>query len=695
MPGRNFKQPGKRLSSMNPRPFLIPVLCAGIAQGAELPVKQIALYKHGVGYFERQGSVAAGDSARLDFKADQMNDVLKSLSIFEKGSGRVSGIRYDSSIPLEEKLAEFPFKIENGQALSAILDQLRGARVELQFGNEKTAGIVVGARVLPLGPQPGAGPTREQITLLLDNGDLRTFDLAAASSLRFTDPKLQGQFRDYLLAVASSRSEEKRSVFIDSVGASGAREITASYIVPSPVWKSSYRLLLGDKAPSTLEGWAIVDNTTGEDWTNVRMSLISGKPISFISELYEPKYITRLTADLPEEQAVKPVVYASAMRKAASGVAGGAPGGVGGGVMGGILGGIPSSAPPPAPGMNGRLDQYAKLQDAPRATFIPAVAEERGDLFEYDIATPVTVRKNESAMLPFLQEKIDARRLLIFSPETPLHPLQAAELKNATGKTLDGGPITVYDAATYAGEALVATVKAGDRRLISYAVDLGTSVTTAFDSSRTITREVHLSHGVLTSKLAGTETKTFTASNVDAKTKSLIIEHPKRQQFELLSPKTPSETTPNGYRFELAIPANGSAKLAVSEERVFDSTTLISNMGNDQITVVLQNKSLSDAGKRALNGIVAAKAKIAALDRQITATNAHIDSLNNDAKRVRDNIGTLNGVSGQQTQVQTYANRLASIETEITAASDSRKALQTQKADAQKALDSSIATLEF
>ena len=670
---------------MNPRPFLLPVLCAGIAQGAELPVKQIALYKHGVGYFERQGSVAAGDSARLDFKADQMNDVLKSLSIFEKGGSRVAGVRYDSSIPLEEKLAEFPFKIENGQALSAILDQLRGARVELQFGNERTAGIVVGARVLPSGTQPGAGPTREQITLLLDNGDLRTFDLAAASSLRFTDPKLQGQFRDYLLAVASSRSEEKRSVFIDSVGASGAREITASYIVPSPVWKSSYRLLLGDKAPSTLEGWAIVDNTTGEDWTNVRMSLISGKPISFTSELYEPKYITRLTADLPEEQAVKPVVYASAMRKAASGGAGGAA----------IeMRMAPSAAPPSPLAMNSRLDGIPRL-DRQSTIATPAAAEERGDLFEYDIATPVTVRKNESAMLPFLQDKIDARRLLIFSPETPLHPLQAAELKNVTGKTLDGGPITVYDAATYAGEALVATVKAGDKRLISYAVDLGTTVTTAFDSSRTITREVHLSHGVLTSKLAGTETKTFTASNVDAKAKTLVIEHPKRQGFDLLSPKAPSETTPTGYRFELGVPANGSAKLAVSEERVFDSTTLISNMGNDQITVVLQNKSLSEAGKRALNGIVAAKTKIAALDRQITATNAHIDSLNNDAKRVRDNIGTLNGVSGQQTQVQTYANRLASIETEITAASDSRKTLQTQKADAQTALDSSIATLEF
>ncbi len=652
--------------------ILVFVLFVSLAFPAELPIRQIALYKHGVGFFERSGTVGAGESARLDFKAEQMNDVLKSLSILEKSGGKVSGVRYDSSIPLEQKLAEFPFKIENGQALSAILDQLRGSRVEIQFGTEKVTGIVVGARALAAAPQPGAAPGREQITLLLDSGDLRTFDLAAASGIRFSDAKLQAQFRDYLAAVAASRSTDTRSVFIDSVGG-GARDITASYIVPSPVWKSSYRLLLGDKsAASTLEGWAIVDNTTGEDWTNIRMSLISGKPISFISELYEPKYITRLTADLPEEQPVKPVLHPSAMRMEMTN--------------------LPAAA---AAGDSNSAQQFAKLQKSPRATFTPAISEERGDLFEYDIATPVTIRKNQSAMLPFLQDKLEARRLLIFSADTQLHPLQAAELKNVTGKTLDGGPITVFDAGAYAGEALVATVKAGDKRLISYAVDLGTTVTTAFDSSRNLTREVHLSHGVLTTKLAATETKTFTASNVDAKAKTLILEHPKRQQYQLLSPKTPLETTPNGYRFELAVPASGSAKLAVSEERVFDTTILISNLGSPQITEILQNKTLSDAGRRALNGIVAQKSKIADLDRQIAAASARIEALNNDAKRVRDNIGTLNGVSGQQTQVQTYAAKLASIESQISAAADQRKSLQDQRAESQTALDSSILNLEF
>lgn len=665
-----------------------PVLALCLAQttfAAELPVRQVILYKHGVGYFERSGTVPQGDSARLDFKASEMNDVLKSLSITEKGGGKVSGLRYDSSIPLEQKLAEFPFHIEAGQALSAILDQLRGARVELQFGPEKISGVIVGARAVALAPQvaPGPAPTpppapaREQITLLLDSGDLKTYDLAAASGIRFSDAKLQAQFRDYLTAVASSRSVDKRSLFIDSAGAAGAREIIASYIVPSPVWKSSYRLILSDAAP-VLEGWAIVDNTTGEDLTNVRMSLVSGKPISFISELYEPKYIARMTADLPEEQPVKPVVYAGAMRA---------------NVMSGNL------------ADSNRLEQFAKIQAAPSAGLPPrqreastiaseALAQERGDLFEYTIPTPVTVRKNESAMLPFLQGKIEARRLLIFSEGASRHPLQAAELKNITGKTLDGGPITVFDANTYAGEALVETVKAGDKRLISYAVDLGTTVTTLFDTKSAITREIHLSHGVLTQKVASAEIKAYTASNVDAKSKTLIIEHPKRPGYDLLFPK-PTETTPTGYRFELALPANGSAKIAVSEERVYNTAQQISNLNNDQIGVFIQNKILPAAARLALSAIVTAKNKIADLDRQLISTNAQTESLSSDAKRLRENIGTLNGVSGQQGQVQTYAAKLASIESEITAAQDRRKTMLQQRADAQSAVDAQIAALEF
>ena len=178
--------------------LLLPI--AALAAAAELPVKQVVLYKHGVGFFERSGKLGPGESARLDFNASEMNDVLKSLTIEERGGGKISGLRYDSMDPLGHKLAEFPFQIGAAQPLSVMLDQLKGARLELKFGSETVAGAIVNGRLVASSDKQ---PEREQLTLMLDGGELRTLDLSAATNIHFTDPQLQRQFHDYLAALAA------------------------------------------------------------------------------------------------------------------------------------------------------------------------------------------------------------------------------------------------------------------------------------------------------------------------------------------------------------------------------------------------------------------------------------------------------------------------------------------------------------
>src|SRR5208283_1129330 len=134
---------------------------------------------------------------------------------------------------------------------------------------------------------------------------------------------------------------------------------------------------------------------------------------------------------------------------------------------------------------------------SPSSIVAGASADAVGELFEYRIAQPVTIRKNESAMLPFLQENIESRKLLIWSDRSSEHPTNAAELTNTTGKVLDGGPVTVYDGGAYGGEALMETLKAGDKRLVSYAVDLGTRITEAFGTGTAVVREIRAKHGVI------------------------------------------------------------------------------------------------------------------------------------------------------------------------------------------------------
>src|SRR5438477_4828675 len=250
--------------------FALAAACVAGAFAAEIPIRQVILYKSGVGYFERAGALRPGESARIDFKASEMNDVLKSLTVEDRNGGKVTALRYDSSQPLDEKLADFPFRIGVQSSLSAFLDQMRGAKVEIRVAAESISGTIVSARVVDADEKH---PEREPLVLLADSGELRTLDLASASAIRLADPKLQTQLKDYLAVVNRSRSTDKRSIYIDSSDAK-ERQVTASYMIPAPVWKSSYRLIFSEKTDPTLEGWAIIDNTTGEDWTNIRLAVV-------------------------------------------------------------------------------------------------------------------------------------------------------------------------------------------------------------------------------------------------------------------------------------------------------------------------------------------------------------------------------------------------------------------------------------
>ena len=638
----------------------------------------VVLYKHGVGYFERAGILGPGESARLDFRAEEMNDVLKSLTVNDQG-GRVNGLRYDSSIPLEEKLNAFPFRIKEGQPLSAVLDQLKGARVELDFGQLKTAGAIVSARLV------AASQTRqefEQLTMLTDAGDLRNVDISAASSLRFADPQLQLQFRDYLAAITSSRSKDKRSVYIDSAD-SKSREVRASYIMPMPAWKSSYRLLFGPGDQPTLEGWAIVDNTTGNDWTNVKLSLVSGKPISFISELYDPKYITRQTAELPEDKAVGPIVHSGAMEAKALPAAAAPLFARGGGGVAGYL------------ADSDRVSKQSAVPVQPSSVIEAGAAREIADLFAYDIRNPVTVRKNESAMLPFLQQKITARKLILYSDSSRPNPLNAAELTNSAGRTLDGGPVTVYDAGAYAGEALVETIKMGDKRFISYGVDLGTRIATSFDSRNDDVREVHIHNGILTSRAARVQKKTYSIRNVDAREKTLILEHPVRAAFHLIDTAKPLETARDAYRFEIKLAANASLDFPVTEENVYDTQTTVSSVTPDMLAVHLRNKNASDAARRQLQQVADLKTAIVKADSDRRALDNDIRNIDTDEQRNRQNIASLSSVAGQQQQVQDYARKLAEQDTQIAGFRARQSQLDQLRTKLQSDLDALVARLDF
>jgi hypothetical protein len=659
---------------------------------AEIPVKQIILYKHGIGYFEREGVVAAGEEARLDFKTSDMNDVLKSLTVADGSGGRISGVRYDSNETLDQRLDRYPFRVGSQERLSAFLDSIKGAHIELKSAEHTVNGAILGARAIEAAGDGDKRVVHEQVTLLGDSGDVANYDLATVSSLRLLDSHLQEQLKQYLQTLAQAQSREKRGVYIDSAGGS-SRQLRISYISPTPIWKSSYRLALGG-ASSTLEGWAIVDNTTGEDWNSVKLSVVSGRPISFISLLDTPRYGRREVAELPEDRAAGPVVYAGSVDAlAATPAAGNAKGflarsGIAGAVGGRLDGTHMGTSAAPAPEA---LTQFAQLQ---ASSVEGATGAALGELFEYNFANPITIKKNQSAMLPFLQDKVAARKLLIYTERDGEHPVNAAEIVNNTAKTLDGGPITVYDAGAYAGEALFETLKDGDKRLIGYAVDYGTRITTAFDSSQKTIREIHVKDGALQLRYAERQVRNYTIKNVDAKAKALIVQQEGIGQYNVLSPK-PVERTATAYRFEVNVPANGSQTLKVEQERTTENLTQVFSSTPNFLAVIVENKELSERGKKQLQGVLDLKRRLAANDASLHTAKSQTSDLTEDQTRLRQNIDSLNRVKGQEEQVRQYSTQLAGNEAQLAKLRDQGRDLALLSSSLNAELRGAIDTLDF
>ncbi len=657
------------------------------AFGTDLDVTKVVLYKHGIGYFERAAAIPSGESAVLRFKASEMDDVLKSLTVEQTGGQGVSAIRYDSSDPLSKRLEVFPFEIDRGDDLAHILDQFKGAEIEIALSSGAVRGMIVSARRRQA---PQAEMEVSELLLMLPDGEIRSIDPSAAQGLRFTDTAIQTQLRDYLAVLARSRGGEKKTVTVESQG--GASRVIAGYVVPTPIWKSTYRLVLDESTEPLLEGWAIVDNTSGEDWSGVALSLVSGLPVSFTTQLYEPRYLTRPRVELAQNRAARPVVHQ----------------GVIGGVVSEQSAGLAAAAPPPA--VRGRRQFAAKSMamemadvaeesrfrnEASSTVASTAVQAELGDLFEYRIDHPVTISKGESAMLPFFREKVNGRRLLIYSESGgSQHPLNAVEMINSSGATLDGGAITVYDAGAYAGEALIETVKDGDKRLISYAVDLGSRITTKFDSSRKLQSKFRVTRGVMTLNSVVHEVKTFTIKNVDQKAKTVVIEHPARSPYKLVG-VTPKEKTANAYRFEVPVAAGEEKAFVITEERVVANRVGLSNLNYNQILAYVSNRELDAAGRQKLKEISDAQKLVADTDAAIARTTQELSGLEQDQGRLRNNISTLRSVTGQQQKVQEYADTLASQEGAIVAARDGLNDLRLRKDELQAQVNELIENLEI
>lgn len=278
------------------------------APSTALPITHVFLFSSGVGYFQREGQVEGNSHVDLTFPATDVNDLLKSLVLQDMGGGKVSVVGYDSAEPVERTLRSFALDLTGNPTFGQLLNQARGEKVEVTMQastNTQPAtlnGVILGMEAQRRSDQTGLLGTEVDFLNLLCTEGARSVPLKDVQRVRFLNPVLENELRRALEVLAGAHDSQKRTLSIGFKG-DGKRTVKVGYVVENPIWKSSYRLVLSKDGNVHLQGWANVKNTSDEDWTNVRMALVSGRPISFQMDLYQPLYVPRPT--------VEPEMYAS------------------------------------------------------------------------------------------------------------------------------------------------------------------------------------------------------------------------------------------------------------------------------------------------------------------------------------------------------------------------------------------------
>ncbi|MBU0934294.1 MAG: hypothetical protein KKC64_01645 [Spirochaetes bacterium] len=662
-------------STSQPAAPVQPGQASAETASAELPVSRVSLFTSGVGYFEHAATVNGNASFRMMFSLSQINDVLKSMVLRDLDGGTVNMVQYPSSEPLARALQSFALNPGTGNSMAQLLQQVRGVAVTV-YTPTAVHGRLLGleTRRVPAASGTTTVLVDETLLNLVTETGLRSIALTPGIAVKLNDEALNAELNRALDLILESNDPNRKPVDLSFTG-SGSRRVRVAYVSETPVWKTSYRLDLSDGKPF-LQGWAIVENNSEFDWENISLSLVAGRPISFIQDLYTSLYNKRPVIASSVEAAPAPQAYAEGRPAPA-----------------------PSVSRSAAPAMESH-DFYVgeaemayeeqKMSLSGSGVAAAATAERAGELFAFTIKTPVNLPRRQSAMLPLYNGAISAEKLSIFSlGQSSQYPLNGARIINSSGLQLPAGPITVFDGGLYAGDALITTFIPDDKRLISYAVDQTMLVQPQASDTRNISA-ARISNGVLTIETLAEYTQTYSVTNKARETKLLLVEHPRYGGRQLVAPASFDEETPNVYRFKVTIGASTSSDFVVREKQVFsESITLLSNRPTAFLSYST-NSAIPRAVRDALIRAGELHAAVTAVNSRISELTREKTGIENGQGRLRSNIETLGRTTpeGQRflARLMEGEDRIEELEGLLVAAAEELKT-------AQAALDNYLKTL--
>lgn len=670
---------------------------------AMLPIRRVILYSNGVAYIERRGMVSGDAEINLSFKQSQVDDVLKSMVVLDLGQGKIGAVSYNSSAPASARTAEIPFSVDaesgnEGGGISEVLSQLQGAKVLVSSGRATATGsiLTVEKRVVPADKDKPAA-TAHFLVIASESGEISSFDLAEVRSVKLLDEGTRRDLNEFANATASTRRRDAKTITVTSEG-SGSREMIVSYTIAAPIWKTTYRVVLDGEGKPFFQGWAIVDNVSEEDWQSVQLSLVSGSPVSFIQNLQKPLYRYRPVVPIPDDLNLDPQVY-DAEGRDGDGSGSGSGGGYGSGDGSGrgdvnevvnvtaqsnIIGGVQTSI------SDALVSEQSGVQTA-------AVGSEFGDLFEYRIENAVTVPRNRSALIPIIQTRMDGERVSIYNEEVRKdRPMGGMLLSNITPLTFEGGSLTVLDRDAYAGEALMERLKPKERRLISFALDLGTHVITENTGDQRPAQLIKVVNGAFQVHYFRNEKKLYHLVNQTDREKVIYIEHPIRQGWAISDEtQKPDIVTERFYRFRVTLKPFEKVSMPVTERQGLMDSYALYSITREQLNLFITRRYVDDATRAKLEKLIDLRTRINEMNIKLESFEEEVKRIEEDQKRLRENIESLAKTAEAKTLITRYIAKAGEQETRLEEMESERKTVSAEKERLERQLAVEITIFEI
>jgi hypothetical protein len=648
--------------------------CPVLANAQDLTLKRVMLSSGGLGYFEYEATVDGDATLKLTVALEQVDDVLKSLVVYDDKGG-VGGLSLPGREPLKQAFKDLPFDESSLASPAALLATLKGAQVSVG-GGRAIAGRIVSVEPEIVSLNDGKATIRRtRVTLLTERG-LQQFILEDAENLQFADASLRDKVGQALMAIQGNRAKEARTLELSARG-QGKRTIRVAYIVEAPVWKASYRLTLGDAAAprSALQGWATVENLSGQDWKEVELTLVSGRPVAFHQALYEAYYVAR--PEIPVEVAgrLMPNVDRGGLNVANKAA------------------GQPAS---PAPAQRNRFQERG-MAEAASAPPPPPVAGGAEQIEATDAATQVvfkfprlvSVDNGRTLSIPILDRQVPAQRLALYQADTAArNPLAAVRLTNDGETGLPPGILTIYErdkagAVAYVGDARLSGFPVGETRLLAYALD--EKITIERDPSQTdrLASGTIVDGALRFSRLIRQST-TYRVRGPAKEARQLIIVTPRLAGWTLVKPEAASggkggvEISEGNYRLPFQLPGGDQTQtFEVAQEQTQQQELRLIGASADQIKVFAQAKEFDAKTREALTRILQLQQAVAEAERKVTKLDADRQQIVQEQARLRDNLSRVPANSDLQRR---YLATLDKQETDL-------EGIGKQRADAEKAVE--------